>query len=413
MPPRSFTRSLLGAPWLLLLLAAPVLAAEPLTLERALALALERSPSLAPVEAEAARARAQREGASLLFASNPELEAAVGPRQHGGIQSLELELGVSQRLELFGQRAARIEAAEALMTASEARLRARRVELAAEVRESFGRALAAERAVGLAESATTLAEEALRAAEQRMEAGAASRIEVNSARGELGRARRERAATVQRRAVALGELRLLIGPSVDEELTLAGELEARPRPVPEVDALLARALAQRAELQAARAELEMARAESRLATREALPGPRLGVSYGREEGAQIIQGTLGLELPFFQRNQAARGESAARVTQAERALQAQEQAVRWEVRLALERYRAAVVAAEAYGDGVLAALEENLTLVNEAYRAGKMDFFELLVIRREALDARRDYLEALEELNAAGARLERATGNIP
>ena len=172
------------------------------------------------------------------------------------------------------------------------------------------------------------------------------------------------------------------------------------------------ALAQRADLQAARAELEAARARQRLATREALPSPRLGVTYSREEEAQIVQGTLGLELPLVQRNQAARGVAAARLAQAEQALQTLERAVRMEVRLATERYQTASAAADAYGGGVLAALEENLALVNEAYRAGKVDFFELLVIRREALDARRDYIEALEELNAAGAQLKRAVGSI-
>ncbi|HSP82016.1 MAG TPA: TolC family protein, partial [Myxococcaceae bacterium] len=338
-------------------------------------------------------------------------EAAAGSRLRQGGHLLELEVGVSQRMELFGQRGARREAAESFVIASEARLQARRVELAAEVRESFGRALAAGQTVRLAESATLLAEEALQAAEQRQEVGAASRIEVNTARVELGRARRERAVARQRHTLALGALRLLIGLEADEEVTLAGELEASPHPPPDVETLLAQALAQRAELLAARAELEAARAAWRLASRAALPSPRLGVSYGREEQAHIVQGTLGLELPLFLHNQAARGASAARVAQAERLLEAQERAVRTEVKLATERYRAASAAAEAYGDGVLAALEENLALVNEAYRVGKMDFFELLLIRREALEARRGYIEALEELNAAEARLERAIGS--
>ncbi len=127
---------------------------------------------------------------------------------------------------------------------------------------------------------------------------------------------------------------------------------------------------------------------------------------------QILQGTLGISLPLFQRNQAARGISAARVAQAERTLQALERAVRLEVRLSIERLSAAQAAVEADSGGVLAALEENLALVNEAYRAGKVDFFELLIIRREALDARRASIEALEELNAARAQLKRVVGSM-
>ncbi|MET0402700.1 MAG: TolC family protein [Cystobacter sp.] len=77
------------------------------------------------------------------------------------------------------------------MARREAFRSARTKELAAEVREAFGRALAAERVVHLAEAAANLAEEARRATEQRLEAGTASRIEVNTTRGELGRARRD------------------------------------------------------------------------------------------------------------------------------------------------------------------------------------------------------------------------------
>ncbi len=398
--------------WLLLFISAPALAAEPLTLERAVSLAMERSPSLVTSETEAALARAQAQGASLLFQSNPELEVAAGPRMREGGNSLDLGLGVSQQLEIFGQRGARRAVAEALVVGSEARLQARRIELAAEVREAFGRALAAEQGVQITEEARRLAEEALRAAEQRLEAGATSRIEVNAARVELGRARREYAAVTQRRAVALGALRLLIGLEAQEELRLEGSLSANAGPPVDVEALVEQALAGRADVRAARAELEAAQAERTLAAREALPSPRLGVAYSREEDAQIIQGTLGIALPLFQRNQAARGISAARVAQAERLLQALERGVRLEVRLSAERLRGAQEAVAAGSGDVLAAQEENLALINEAYRAGKVDFFELLIIRRESLDARRASIEALEELNAAQAQLKRVVGSI-
>ncbi|MFP2911145.1 TolC family protein [Pyxidicoccus sp. 3LFB2] len=117
-------------------------------------------------------------------------------------------------------------------------------------------------------------------------------------------------------------------------------------------------------------------------------------------------------MPLFNRNQAARGVSTAQALQAERALAASERFVRSEVELALARYRTARDAAEVFGGDVLVAVQENLKLINEAYRAGKVDFLELLIIRREALDASRGYIEALEELNAAEAQLKKVVGNI-
>lgn len=382
-------------------------------MNESVAFALERSPRLISARAEATAARARLQGASLLSQTNPEFQGAVGPRLRDGASSVELGLGVSQRLEIFGQRGVRREAAEAQLSVSDARLEALRVELAAEVRGAFARTLAAEQQLRLAEEGRTLADQSLKAAEERQVAGAASRIEVNTARVELGRAAREVALATQRRTVALAEFRLLLGLEPPDELVLQGGLRPGFIPsAPSVEALVEHALAQRADVRAARSELEAARAEARLAAREALPSPRLGASYGLEEGAQIIQGTLSVELPLLNRNQAARGVSAARVVQAEASLGATERLVRSEVGLALERYRAARAAAEVFSEDVLAALQQNLELVNEAYRAGKVDFLQLLLIRRDALDARRGYIETLEELANADAQLKRAVGSI-
>jgi cobalt-zinc-cadmium efflux system outer membrane protein len=111
----------------------------------------------------------------------------------------------------------------------------------------------------------------------------------------------------------------------------------------------------------------------------------------------------------FQRNQAARGVSRAQAEQAGRAVEALERTIRAEVVVAVERHRSAVAAAQAFAGTPVA---ENLELMNEAYRAGKVNLFELLVMRREALEARTAYLDALEELAASQAELTRVAGSI-
>jgi cobalt-zinc-cadmium efflux system outer membrane protein len=56
------------------------------------------------------------------------------------------------------------------------------------------------------------------------------------------------------------------------------------------------------------------------------------------------------------------------------------------------------------------AMQQNTDLVTESYRAGKIDFLQLVVIRRQAIDTQREYIDVLEELNAAEAELGRAVG---
>ena len=62
---------------------------------------------------------------------------------------------------------------------------------------------------------------------------------------------------------------------------------------------------------------------------------------------------------------------------------------------------------------MLDVLDENVRLVNLGYEAGKIDFLQLIIIRREMLEMRRDYIAALEELNDAQAEMDRAVGIIP
>ena len=76
----------------------------------------------------------------------------------------------------------------------------------------------------------------------------------------------------------------------------------------------------------------------------------------------------------------------------------------------LEQYRAAIAAAQMTRGEALQAAEENLQLATEAYQAGKIDFLQLLVVRRAALEERRAAIEAAEDLHNARAQLDRALG---
>jgi len=387
-------------------------AADPLTSDRAVELALERNPELAALAADLGAARARLGGAELPVQSNPELSAGAGPRKNGVAHSTDVEVSLSQRIEVFGQRGARIDGARAEREAAEKRLASRRVAVAAEVRSAFARALAADRLVALARQDQAVGRDAVRAVERRFELGGTSQLEVNAARAEGGRAARAVAVATRRAAAARAELRTLLGSDPGAPLELAGEL---PRPAGgtslDADALGRRALESRADLAAARHELAAAEAEQRFAAHEGLPVPAIGARYSREEGADIVLGTLTFDLPLFNRNQAGRGVASARRARALAELAAAERRVREDVFLAVARVDTAREAALAFEGDALAGAEANVTLATRAYEAGKIGLAELLLIRRSAVEARRDHLEALEELADAEAALARAVGS--
>jgi cobalt-zinc-cadmium efflux system outer membrane protein len=63
-----------------------------------------------------------------------------------------------------------------------------------------------------------------------------------------------------------------------------------------------------------------------------------------------------------------------------------------------------------YGQEVRGAVDQNLALGTDAYRSGKIDFLQLLLIRRSAIDAENAAIDSLEELSTAQAELDRAIG---
>lgn len=387
-------------------------AATQVTMEEALHIALENNPELQSIGREIEAAAARQAGASRLLQSNPDLTAAAGPRSQGGDNSVDWGVALAQRVEIGGQRGARMDAADANLRSAQSQVAARRSELAAQLRESFGSVLATRELARLADEAVKLASDAVDAASARQEAGDATRIEVNTARIELGRAGREAATAAQARDSALASWRLLLGQGDGSDIVPADQWNQTELCSQSREALLDLARSQRGDLAAARAELEQAQAERTLAEKEAIASPSIGVAYNREDDADIVQATLSVPLPIVDRNQVARGVTGAGLARARIAVDALQRGVTRQVDLALAQCRAARAVVNSYRDDVDPAARSNLGLANEGYRAGKLDFLQLLLIRREALDARRDAIESLERWNEADAQMVRVTGSV-
>lgn len=410
MSPRKVILALALASYLLSLVDSAHAQEDVLTVERAVALALARDAELASLRSEVDASKARVSGASLPFQQNPQLGGEIGPRWRDGGMLLDYSVELSQEVEIFGQRRARIEVARAGRRLAEAQVDAWRAELAAKVRQAFARALAAEQLLALERENLEVARWTNRASAKRLEVGEGTRIELNTARVEEGRAARAVSVATRAREDAIAALRLLLALEPDRVVRLDGDLRTASAAVPGTGALEERALATRADLRAAKRAADAARAEKLFAERDLRPRPRVGVRGEREEGDNVLLGTLQLDLPTFNRNQAARGVASAGLVQAEVSLQATERRVKQEVALASLRLQAAQASAQSFEGEVVTAMQENLSLINTAYEAGKIDLFELLLVRRDTLQAKREHIEALEEVRAAEAELARALG---
>jgi cobalt-zinc-cadmium efflux system outer membrane protein len=194
-----------------------------------------------------------------------------------------------------------------------------------------------------------------------------------------------------------------------EPLELAGDL--RDRRQLDRKGLLTRA-ARRADLRALEAKLAEAEAELRLARAEAWPDLGLGARYERDERDDIVVGELSLTLPVFDRAQGARAEASARVRRLRVELDAARRAADVELQTALTVHARRANAVEELEANALPLLDENESLARRSYEAGQMPLAELLLVRRETLDTRREYLERLLETAVAAIDVEASAGAL-
>ncbi|MEO8484356.1 MAG: TolC family protein [Acidobacteriota bacterium] len=389
-----------------LAVAQPTSAQTVLTLDRAVDLAMSQHPDVAVARAREAEARGLLTTAQAHFASNPELELFAGPRLQPSLVTFDAEVSVLQRFELAGQRNFRIAIATAGIDARQAEIEAAQLDARANATAAFFRALHAERLRVLAEQAASLAGDMIAATETRYQAGDIALLDVNVARIEKARAERDRLAVNGLVERAQGELREVLALPAAEALVIQGDWPASADL--RLDQLVS-ALASRPEGRALTAAVSQAQSDWRLAQAGRRPDLLAGAGFKREGGDSVVGARVGITLPFFQHNTGAVASAAARIqlAETERDADARISATRFHslyAEYAAARDAAAVLTAQG-----LPSLEDNEQLAAESYRAGKISFVDLLVIRREAFATRRDALDAQLALALAATELRRAT----
>lgn len=386
----------------------PVVAERAISLEETLTHAERHSPLLGPAQARLGLGTATIEGAQPLLRDNPDVEVGVGPRSRPGTDSsVDTNVRVQQRIEVAGQRGARLEAAGRVRALEEERLASTRLALRTAVRAAFYEALLARNRAASARDAETLQTRIVDIARGRLRAGDIGPLGVRLAEGDLAQVAQARIDVEARETSARLRLAAIAGLPADPLPDLAGDLPEPAAPLP-IDALLERARTAQPTRRVALAEL--AERESRIivASRESWPTPTLGFDYAREDNNQNIWlATIGLPLPFFQRNQGGRAQTRAESAIARAELEAIDSALPARVRALASTADAAARRVALYRRDVLPRSRENLELLGRAFELGEIDALEvsgararLLDVQRAALDAYSDYFRAMADLGS-------------
>lgn len=377
---------------------------EVLTLENALARARESAPAVVAARMRIDESRGRLVGASLLLSSNPTIDALAG-RRSGTTQTSDYAVDVAQDLDLPARRRARMDAARAAVAQETQRARDIERAVVRDVATAFLRALESRERADTVAVAKRLAEEALRIAERRFAAGDVAQLHVNLARTAVAREEAEVRVATAALTAHVTELRVLLGIPASQTVTVGGSLRDS---LGSADAL---SLApDRPDLRVLEAEIAEADAEIRLA--RTLRWPDFGVrgSYSKEEGDRIVLGGVGVSLPLFNRGQESAAVATARLNRLRAERDALARSIEVEVRGAVAEYDALRAASAEYERTVMPLVEENERLALESYDIGQIGLADLLLVRRESLDARRAFIDQLIATRLAEVELRTRAG---
>lgn len=392
-------------------------AVGPLTLDEAWGLAESANPSLRAARAGLDAAEGQLRDASGLLYNNPQLSTDQTRRRvpQAGLPDNrfhENAIGVSQTFEIAGQVGYRREAASREAAAVAENVEEVRRQVRAEVEQRFYRVLVLQRRIETEREALASVEDAATAVRKRVAVGEDSRLDGNLATVEAERGRNQLAVLGEQLLLTRADLAAALQWPADTLPEAIGDLRAA-MPATTLEALLT-AARERPLLKSLDHREQAARNRVDLERAAVLPDVTVGLSKGREAPYDARESftrlTISVPLPLFRRNAAGIGKAVSELTQAEIERQTTARDVAAQVRAQWLRLDSLRERVKRLTDSVLPALDENRRLSVTSYRAGEIGLLQLLLVNRQLLDARRDYLDAVGDFIQTRITLEQTAG---
>lgn len=388
--------------------------AEPrgaITLAQALDAALAINPELAAsrYELNAAQARVVQAGKRLNPELSLELENFAGSGANRGTDSLEATLSFSQVVELGGKRDLRRSIAEADSDAVVLDIRARQLDLLAEVTRKYIDVVAAQERARYAEENVGLVQKTLDAIASRVKAARSPVAEQSRARIALTRAQIEQRQARLELETTRSALSLSWGKSEPKFLSASADLFAFSAIAPFEQ--LAGKIERTPEILRFASDARMRDAELSLARAQTRPNVAfsLGVRNFRETNDNALVAGFSLPLAIHDRNQGNIGEVRARRAQ----LDAQREASKTRTLGALYAlYREAAAAKEralALRDQALPQARDALTQTQYGYERGRFSYLELLTSQQDLLELSEAAVDAAADHHRLVAEVERLT----
>jgi outer membrane protein, heavy metal efflux system len=385
---------------------------EAITLARALALTLERSPQLAAFSWDIRAAEARILQAKLL--PNPEISWEGEDFTRAGVQSatesIQNTLVLSQLIELGGKRSLRVREAQFDRRAADWDYQAKRLEVLKSTTLAFIDVLSGQRKVSLAEENVQLAEREIPVTQKKVEAGQASNVELIRTNTEVATARIELTEATHDLEAARVNLAAQWGAKTATFASVSGNLE-QLRPIPSLESLKAKLQANPelakwgTERQKREATLNLARAEGKPdLTVDA--GPRL---LGASHADMTLVAGFSIPLPLWNRNQGKIAEAEANVAKTSDEQAAAEAGAYAELNEAYQTLQRAAEEVRILRDTVLPGAKSVVDQTTEGYATGRFSQLDVLDAQKSYIETRTRYVRALSDFQKAAAQIDALT----
>ena len=385
--------------------AAAAATAEPLSLAKAIELALEGNPEVAAAK----RQWEATEGQVLQGRSRPNPELAYSledTRSKTRTQSWQLNLP----LELGGKRAARTKAAEKTREQAQAQLAELQATVRANVAAAYFDVLTAQERLVLARDSAALAKSSTDTVSKRVAAGKVSPVEESKARVAEAGVRVELAQAASEQRNALSRLFALLG-RIDAPYTV---LEGKAENLPSVPSLadLQPLISSAPGVVLARIEVDRRKALTDLEQSKRVPDVTVSVGMQRSNETQrnVLLFGVSVPLPVFDRNQGNLLEALKLEDKARDELQAATVRLHSEVAQARERLSTITAEVQSLQQEVLPGAKSAYDAATIGFENGKFNFLEVLDAQRTYFTAKSQYLKALGEAHRAAADIDRLLG---
>lgn len=387
--------------------------APAITLDQAIATAMERNPSLiaARFRAAASYDRPARDGALPNPMIGVSVEDPASDFRVGGASMTKLEF--EQPFPGYGKRSLRRQMAETDMETARLSVEEKRLALKLSITEAAHGLDAAHKTVALINGEIDLLKQLEAITRTKYATGAVDQQDVTKAQAEITMMQ-QRAIEAQSRVTSLkARMNTLMGRKVDDDL---GQVTVTPPPAwpqPDLSNWLARAEASNPELGKARLMAARSRLEERLMRSGFRPDLKLKaeVTRDRDGDETLVMLGVGVELPLQIAATKSGIREASRMAQA---ADAERDSMKLETEYMIQDIASCCASAwqnlELLKLQLMPQAEARYKASENAYSAGKSDFLDLLESERFRLNVRLMAVMTEAEVATQLARLERLLG---